>query len=211
MTDHNEAIDVDVLSGAQIAPFLDQLAQLRLTVFREWPYLYEGDLDYERDYLRVYLQSLQSVFVLARLAGSGKVIGCATGIPLADESADIRGEFDRVGIDTAKIFYFGESVLLGDYRGRGLGHRFFDGREGHAASLGGFSHTVFCAVDRATDDPRRPPGARDLGGFWGQRGYRRHPHLAAHISWPELGSVESKPHRLSIWSRPLDGHRAEWE
>ncbi len=35
--------DYKRLSGSQIAPYIDELAQLRITVFREFPYLYDGD------------------------------------------------------------------------------------------------------------------------------------------------------------------------
>lgn len=42
------------LTGKEIGDALDDLAALRVKVFREWPYLYEGSLDYERNYLRRY-------------------------------------------------------------------------------------------------------------------------------------------------------------
>ena len=47
-------IDVRVLTGAALDAALDDVARLRITVFREWPYLYDGDLEYERDYLNAY-------------------------------------------------------------------------------------------------------------------------------------------------------------
>ena len=39
------------LTGTDLDTALDDLARLRITVFRDWPYLYDGDLDYERRYL----------------------------------------------------------------------------------------------------------------------------------------------------------------
>ena len=53
------------VSGAAIEPWLDDVARLRIAVFRDWPYLYEGDAAYERDYLAAYARSADSVFVLA--------------------------------------------------------------------------------------------------------------------------------------------------
>ena len=40
------------LTGAAILPLLDTLADLRIRVFHDYPYLYEGSLDYERRYLQ---------------------------------------------------------------------------------------------------------------------------------------------------------------
>jgi hypothetical protein len=51
------ALDVRVLTGrdAALVERVQDLAQLRITVFREFPYLYDGDLAYEQNYLRTYL------------------------------------------------------------------------------------------------------------------------------------------------------------
>ncbi|HBF93820.1 MAG TPA: GNAT family N-acetyltransferase, partial [Marinobacter adhaerens] len=42
------AVSIRRLSGDQIKPYLDDLARLRIEVFRHFPYLYDGDMDYER-------------------------------------------------------------------------------------------------------------------------------------------------------------------
>ena len=47
---------VESLHGAEIARHVDALAALRITVFREWPYLYEGSPQYETRYLQTYLK-----------------------------------------------------------------------------------------------------------------------------------------------------------
>lgn len=194
-------IELRVLCGAQIAPHLDDVARLRIAVFREWPYLYEGDADYERRYLATYARSAHSLFVLA-LDGDD-VVGAATGVPLADESEPFRIPFRERGIDEAEVFYFGESVLLPPYRGKGVGHRFFDAREAYARSLGRFRWTAFCAVQRRADDPRRPPGFRPLDGFWQSRGYLRQPEMVAHVSWREVGEREESEKPLVFWLRRL--------
>src|SRR5690606_32866622 len=104
--------------GTAITPWLDALASLRIRVFRDFPYLYDGDMAYEKKYLSTCASSPRSLFVLA-LDGD-TVIGCATGIPMSDETEEFQAPFLAAGYDPASIFYFGESVLLSDYRGRGL-------------------------------------------------------------------------------------------
>ncbi|WP_049621394.1 GNAT family N-acetyltransferase [Frateuria defendens] len=188
--------------GAEVAPYLPDVARLRIAVFRDWPYLYEGEDAYEQRYLEAYARSSRSVFVLA-LDGEA-VVGASTGIPLSDDDAAFRQPFLARGIDPAGVFYCGESVLLPAYRGQGLGHRFFDEREAHARGLGGYAMTAFCAVERADDDPRRPPGYRPNDAFWTKRGYRRQDDLFCQLDWKEAGADAASRHRLRFWLRPLE-------
>src|SRR5690606_24434980 len=41
-------------AGEAVRPYLEEVARLRMQVFADWPYLYAGDMDYERDYLAAY-------------------------------------------------------------------------------------------------------------------------------------------------------------
>lgn len=132
-----------------------------------------------------------------------RVVGASTGVPLADEGGDFRAPYAAAGLDPARVYYFGESVLRPEYRGRGIGHRFFDAREAHAAALGGYHWTSFCAVVRGDDDPRRPPSHRPLDAFWAARGYRRRPDIVTTIAWKEIGEPASSDKQLVAWLRPL--------
>lgn len=194
------ACHVQRFAGPAVLPYLDDVARLRMTVFRDWPYLYDGDLAYERDYLAAYAASPRSVFVLAM--DNGQVVGAATGIPLVEDAPAFQQPFRERGIDVGGIFYFGESVLLPDYRGRGIGHAFFDQREAHAQALHGVVMTAFAAVDRADDDPRRPAGHRGNEAFWCKRGYARQPGMTMQLHWNEHAHGEIA-HALTFWTRAL--------
>lgn len=195
-------IDIKVCTGAQVAPYLDDVAALRIAVFSDWPYLYAGDREYEKKYLATYAESPQSLFVLA-LDGE-RVVGASTGIPLVDETSAFQEPFQERGIALADVFYFGESVLLAAYRGRGIGHRFFDEREGYARRLGGFAMTAFCAIERDQADPRRPQDHRGNETFWNKRGYRCQDDMFCRLEWQEIGHDMASCHRLRFWLRPLD-------
>ena len=190
-----------VLRGADITPWLDAVAHLRIAVFREFPYLYDGDAAYEARYLQTYVDTPDSVCVLA-LDGE-RVVGASTALPLDDEEEAFKAPFRERGIDTASVFYCAESVVLPEYRGRGLGHRFFDAREAHARELGRFEWTAFAAVDRDAGDPRRPEGARGNEAFWARRGYARQPGMTMHLSWKEIGEAAESAKPLTFWLRPL--------
>ena len=199
----HEPITIETLSGGALLPCLDDVARLRIAVFRDWPYLYDGDVGYERDYLAAYAQSPNSVVVLAR-AGD-KVVGASTGIPLAEDSAEFQAPFLERGIEVAKVFYCGESVLLPAYRRRGIGHAFFDAREAHARAFNVFDVTAFSAVDRDVEDPRKPIDHRGNEVFWAKRGYVRQPDMTMRLHWNEagLGNIE---HPLTFWLRPLESN-----
>src|SRR5690606_33465145 len=184
------------LRGAAIGPHLQDVARLRIAVFREFPYLYDGDPDYEARYLQVYVDAKDSLCVLA--FDGARVVGASTALPLADEDAGFQQPFLDRGIPVASVFYLAESVVLPGYRGRGLGHRFFDAREAHARALGRFEWTAFAAVDRAPDDPRRPAGVRGNEAFWGRRGYARHPGMTMRLAWRELGEAAESEKPLTF-------------
>jgi len=195
-------MEIHTVTGTALAPWLDEVAALRNTVFRDYPYLYDGSTAYEREYLQTYLECPDSIVLLVidEDGDDETVVGASTGLPMTAADAAFRAPFEAAGIDPARVFYFGESVLLPDYRGQGLGHGFFDLREDHAAKLG-LSITTFCAVDRPADHPKRPTDYRPLDPFWTARGYVKRPDLQAVFDWKELGRAEETPHTLTFWLR----------
>lgn len=188
-------------AGPDVGPWLADVARLRMTVFRDYPYLYDGSFDYERDYLETYARSAQSLFVLA--FDGVRVIGASTAVPLADEIDAFRTPFVAQGIDLQQVYYFGESVLLREYRGRGIGGRFFDARETRARALAGFRWTAFCSVVRAHDDPRRPADHHGNETLWQRRGYAPREGMHAQLAWQEHGQPAPVMHQLAFWLRGL--------
>ncbi|NKC31310.1 GNAT family N-acetyltransferase [Roseomonas sp. BU-1] len=190
----------ETLSGPALHPLLPALAGLRIAVFRDWPYLYDGDGDYEQRYLRAYADAPGAAIVVAR-AGD-RVVGAATCEPMEQAHAPVIACFRDAGLDPARTCYFGESVLLAPWRGRGAGVRFFQEREAHARRLG-LGEAAFCAVLRDPADPRCPPGHVPLDAFWSNRGYQRRPGLVVRFDWKEVGAAAETSHDLVFWTRSL--------
>jgi GNAT superfamily N-acetyltransferase len=195
-------INIRRLSGAALNDFIPDLARLRIEVFRDFPYLYDGTIEYEEQYLQTYINTDESVIVLA-LDGD-QVIGASTGIPMRHESREFIQPFLDHGYDIDKIFYCAESVLNHDYRGHGLGVRFFEEREAHARELGGFDYTSFCCVNRAEDHPLRPGSHVPLDKFWSNRGYTRHPELVTRYKWKDLNQTEETYKSMTFWLKPCE-------
>ena len=192
------AVEVRAVRGAALNELLDEVAALRIAVFRDWPYLYDGTMDYERRYLAPYVTSENAV-VVGAFDGQG-LIGASTGAPLADHAEDFGDALRDAGHDITSTFYCAESVLLPAYRGQGVGHAFFDHREAHARDLG-FSHCCFCSVIRPADHPARPGAYRPLDSFWTARGYRPLPGVTARFAWKDVGSTEESIKTLQVWMR----------
>lgn len=189
------------LRGAQIRDWQPALAELRIGVFREFPYLYDGSLDYERDYLDIYARSERSLCILVK--DGARAVGMSTALPLEDEDDAFVRPFAEEGIAVASVCYFGESLLLPDYRGRGLGVRFFEMREAHARALSGVTQAAFCAVERPVDHPRRPADYQPLDAFWRRRGYHPHPRLYARYAWQDIDAQAMDHKTLRFWLKPL--------
>ncbi|WP_170468924.1 GNAT family N-acetyltransferase [Ruegeria arenilitoris] len=195
-----EVTAVRPLVGAALAEALDDVARLRIEVFRAWPYLYDGDLEYERKYLQSYRDSDKAIVVGA--FDSDRLIGASTGAPLVDHADDFAAAFEGSGLDLSEIFYCAESVLLSDYRGQGVGHTFFDLREAYARELG-FKKSAFCGVQRSADHPLRPENYRPLDAFWRSRGYEPLTGVFAEFLWKDIGEQGETRKPLQFWIRDL--------
>lgn len=191
-------LTVGILRGAERTAALDSLARLRIAVFRAYPYLYDGTVADEADYLADFFGSEDAVLVAAR--DGDEIVGAATASPMRDQGADFRARFADAGFDPGALFYFGESVLLPDYRGRGIGHAFFDARE-QAARDQGARGAAFAAVIRPSDHSARPADYRPLDPFWRARGYAPVAGLTVAMDWKEVDEPAASAKGLQVWMR----------
>lgn len=179
------------------------LAALRITVFRDFPYLYDGNVDYETDYLKSYQHpDAIVVAVYDHQLDQQKLVGAATGSPLSIHDKAFAQPFIDKGHDIESIFYCGESVLLSDYRGQGIGHLFFDAREAKAKDLGK-QWICFCSVIRDDKHPLRPTNYRPLDGFWQKRGYRKLDDVLAEFRWQDVGESTETTKSLQFWIKRI--------
>lgn len=184
------------LKGEEVIPYLSDLAKLRITIFKEYPYLYIGNMEYEMDYLKKYMTCSESIVVV--VFDHEKIVGASTAIPLQFETDEFKNPFIENNLDIQNIFYLGESVLLPEYRGRNIYRYFFQEREAAAKEYGS-KITAFCAVDRLPDDPRRPQNYVPLDDIWKRFGYQKHPELYAYFKWKEIGEKNESPKKLTFW------------
>lgn len=193
-------LDLRDLTGDALRDEIEDLARLRIAVFRDYPYLYDGNLDYERGYLAGYADSPGSLMVGA--FHKGKLVGAATGAPMEDHASEFADALRIANLDARDIYYCAESVLLPEFRGQGVGHAFFDHREAYGRGLGR-TWSAFCAVIRPEDHPARPADYSPLNPFWRRRGYEPVHGAIAHFSWKDVSEPIETEKQLQFWIRKL--------
>jgi GNAT superfamily N-acetyltransferase len=201
----NRDMIFDTYIGSEIAKIIEPLAHLRMLVFREYPYLYDGDFDFEKRYLQTYVKSRRSFVVLVR-STEGTVIGASTCLPLADEESALQGNFRQNKYDVDEIFYFGESVILPTFRGKGLGKTFFEYREQHAKSFGNYRYAAFCAVVRPSDHLLKPEGLKSPEALWQRLGYQKLGGVTARYSWKDIDQRAETEKTMQFWLKEFLDH-----
>ena len=199
------SLRIEVRRGDTIVPILPALARLRIEIFREFPYLYDGDLAYETEYLARYAERPGALVVTAEdlnAGGEREVVGASTGVPLAQELEVLQRPFLDAGRDVGAYFYGGESILRASHRGRGIYTKFLVAREEHARTLG-LAMLTFCAVERPKDHPRRPVDYVPLDDVWRHFGYGPCPTLRTSFRWRDVDATEETEHPMVFWEKSL--------
>lgn len=179
------------------------LAKLRIEIFRDFPYLYDGSLEYEANYLQNYQhKDAIVVAIYDESLPDIPLIGAATGSPMDLYASEFATPFIAQGYDINEIFYCGESVLKKAYRGQGVGHVFFDEREKKAKQLNK-KWICFCSVIRQNDHPLKPNNYQPLDEFWHKRGYNRFDGMTAKFTWKDIDDKESTEKTLQFWIKRL--------
>ncbi|MBL8029532.1 MAG: GNAT family N-acetyltransferase, partial [Fibrobacteres bacterium] len=70
---------------------INSLANFRITLFREYPYLYDGRMEDEQAHLTHYTNSPNSIILTHTI--NNEVIGIATGLPLCEEDPAVQAPF----------------------------------------------------------------------------------------------------------------------
>ena len=194
-------IKITAFTGGGFKPYIPSIAKLRVDVFREFPFLIVSDVESEVRYLKRLALSKDSMAVV--VFDGSKIVGATLGFPLEEESKDAKRPFIDLGLSPSAYFFFGESVLLKPYRGRGMGHHFFDLRENHARHLKRFSHACFSNVIRPKDHPLRSDQYLSLENFWQKRGFVQQSNLIYTQEWQDVGSDEPTRKSIVFWTKHL--------
>jgi GNAT superfamily N-acetyltransferase len=194
-------INIQVLDQDSIGAHLPALASLRVAIFREYPYLYQGTIDHElREVLPIYARSQRCVCVIAQ--EGDQVIGVAVGVPLAEMDALMTAPLSKAGMSVTSIFCLGELLVVREFRGQGIGRQLYAAFEKQVRLMIAYRSIAMYEIDRAAD-AAKPTDYRSLDPFWRQRGFVKHPELSFTVPWTEVGDTQPSEHRLVFWIKSL--------
>jgi GNAT superfamily N-acetyltransferase len=189
-----------LFSGTAIANVLDDLATLRLEIFREYPYLYEGRRKDELDYLGTYAKVVDACAILAYYGST--IIGAATGMPLIHEDAQTLDAFARASLPLGEIYYVGELLFRPAWRNTGLGRKSLARLENHVHSFGSYRMLTCATVERPDDHPLRPLDYIPITRFLAKTGFARLTGVTTHFKWLETDGVK-RDHSMQFWVKDL--------
>lgn len=194
-------IHIQPFHGWQAEQYIEELARLRIEVFRDFPYLYDGNMDYEMNYLKTLIDAPDNFIVMA--FDGAEVVGAATGLPLMHQTFNISAPIAEGGYDVGKIYYLGESIIRTAYRGNGINTKFFEAAEHRAKSLSEYEFLAFCNVQRSSDHPAYPDDYAEPRDYWSRLGFQP-TDIICHITWKDLHEANSSAKPLRFWIKSID-------
>ena len=196
----NKKITEQLLTGTAISEVLDDVATLRLEIFREYPYLYQGRREDELKYLSTYVEAPDACVILAY--DGHVVIGAVAGMPLIHEDAQMLDAFAGIEFPLNEAYYVGELLFLPVYRNCGLGQKLLDLHESHIFPFGRYRSLTCATVWRPDDHPSRPCDYIPITRFLSRNGFVQFSEVTANFIWLEIDGVK-RDHPMQFWSKEL--------
>lgn len=196
------AIALRLFKEKEALQFINDVASLRITLFREYPYLYDGSLEYEQKYLNKFVNTPDSIICIA--FEDDKVIGALTGLPLSYEDPSIRKPWSVSNIHLNNIFYFSEALLLPEYRGKGLGKKLINLAEMWVINSQKYVSITLATVIRENDHPMKPSNYESLDSLWQARGFQPTKNMICHIPWKEINENIETEKPMQFWHKSID-------
>lgn len=194
------AIQEQFLTGHSAVEHIESIVPLRLGVFREYPYLYDGNREDELVYLRLYAEKPEAFII--EVTESGKTVGAATGIPLCHETPEFIDPFIGSLYQMEEIFYVGELLFYPAYRNLGLGKRLIAQIERHVRSLGKYRYLLCATIVRPDNHPSCPAGYIPIDNFLARTDFLKLVGITTNLSWPEIGGIK-QDHTMQFWLKSL--------
>lgn len=194
-------ITKELVTGTAITGALDSLASLRLEIFREYPYLYDGRREDEIANLRSYAEAPDACVILAY--DECAVVGAATGMPFIHEGEQMQAAIAVSQYSAEKLYYVGELLFYRAYRNKGLGLQLLGQLEQHIRSLGRYRHLVCATVERPAAHSLQPDGYVPITRFLARTGFDLIPGVTTSFAWRETDGVR-RDHLMQFWVKELN-------
>lgn len=184
---------------------IDQLACMRITAFKEFPYLYEGSKQYELEYLNEYQQKAIDGF-LVQAWDKQNLVGILTGCALTSDIEIVRDGARLLANQNVSIqnyYYIGEAIITPEYQGKKILPHMLWKLGKTVVSLGKYSSLCFLTVIREDNDSRKPELYKPTEPLWLKLGCQKRADIRCSFEWPTImtdGSVQNIFNDVEFWT-----------
>jgi len=190
-----------MLQGADILGHLENIARLRLSLFREYPYLYAGKMKYELQYLQHYANKDEATVIVSSY--ENQLAGAVTAIPLQYESEEMIAPVAATSYMVERTYYIGELLFYPEYRNKGLGTRLLSRIEEHVLNLQDYDYLICATVIRPENHPLIPAGYVPIERFLQRNRFAKLPGVSTHSAWKETDGTR-KNHEMQFWLKAVE-------
>lgn len=197
----HSSITLEVLRGKELLSNISKLTKLRLAIYQEYPYLYEGNSAFEESYLSLFANSNESMLIIAK--DNHQIIGAISGLPLDMAQKEIREVFIQSEIEIKDYYALCDVIVLKQYRSKGVGSILCEEFLKQLQKKKRYKKLVLWQIVKAPDDPKRPKSYFSPDGFWQKLGFIKNPGLMCFLKWIEISETKESSHRFEFWLRDL--------
>jgi hypothetical protein len=198
-------IDVEVYAGKDAEKYTDLLAQLRISEFKEYPYLYSGNIEAERKLVAEYAQDEKGMIVVAKI--NGKTAGLLSGIPLVSNAqivSGIKAFFEKQKVNINEYYYCGEGIILPEFRHLGLIKMLLN-KQDEQAKKWQFKYVCALTVFRDETYFPKPKAYTSTDSLWTHLGFIK-TNLRTNFIWPTIqknNSIIEQENTVEFWTKTL--------
>lgn len=198
-------IEYKLLFGQQIRDHAAVISPL-LGIFAEWPYLYQQsdpleDVNY---ILERYANQSDSAVCIA--FEGNKAVGAAMGVPLTQAPQHYREAFPENEQRPDDIFYWGELVVLKEYRGEHIATELLTRLGKYVTESGKYKAICFANVEREADyrlSHLKPEKYVSLDELWKRFGFEKRLDIRMQGKWTVLNERVESLHEMFVWWKKL--------
>lgn len=203
--DKSNIYEIKIFTGESLENLRSFVVNLRITIFKEYPYLYEGNVKEENAYFDWFSKLPNTAIAVAYL--DAKPIGFTSGTSFVDFDEHFQGSVDiftKAKLEAKNYYYFPEILILPEHDNDLINYRLFEALENHAKKL---NYKSGCFVTEEHEShPLKPQDYKPLDYLWHLLDYTKSA-LIINFSWSTIQADKSskdKKHALIYWLKKLN-------
>ncbi len=192
-------VQTQILKGQETTRYISDLATLRISYFREYPYFYQVNPSAEKEYLETYSISPNTLFVVA----GEESIGILTGCPLTESAEHYQRPFIDNNRDLDKVFCLGEFVFQNGYENEIIQKKMYKQLEEQIQKEQIYNQILVYELVQLENE-FAPPGYVSIEEFWNKMGFIKQDDLTFSIPWEDSRTNRVVDHSLVAWLKNIE-------